>query len=471
MTEKTKNKSLKIVLIILLILLAIYLIIAAVFSQIALPGTYVNGKDISYASKSEALASSPKNFNLEIKGRDGRSLTIKPEDIDYQAEVPADAKIDQNPFAWPLAFLTNKEENFEIDYKVIYDEKKLDKIIDNSSLMNGVTEPQDAKIEYKDGKFVVQKEVEGNKVDKDKLKKEIIDSINTKNNEIALDDSFYVDPKLKADSKEIQDIVADANKINAMKIKFNFNGFDYKLEGSSLIDLMDLKDTYYELNYDKVQSYVNDMAEATDTYGKNRTFNATGIGEIVVRPGSYGFKLDVDATIDKIYELVDARKSGDIEPVYSNTAYTRTSDGGDIGDTYVELDLSRQKMWFYKNGELIVESSVVTGRPLDGWASNVGVGAIQSKEQDVSLKGVNFDRKTEYDTKVKYWMPAGWDGEGFHDAPWRAGFGGDIYMTDGSHGCYNLPPEVAKKLFENVEYLTPVVVYESSTSYSPAMTY
>lgn len=471
MTSKKNNEGKKIGLIILISLLAIYFIVTAIFSYIALPGTFLNGRDISYASKQGALASSPKNFNLEITGRDNRNLTIKPEDIDYNAELPSKAKIDQNPFTWPVSLITGRKEYYEFEYKTHYNEEKLDKIIDESKLMNGITEPEDAKIAIENNQFVIKKEVEGNKIDKDKLKKEIIDSINTKNNKIDLDDSFYISPTVRADSKELQDVLEDSQKINDMSIKFNFNGFDYKLEGKDLLDLTDFTDHGYELNYDRVLTYVKDMAAATDTYGKNRKFNATGIGEIVVNPGVYGFKLDVDATIDKIYELVNARESGEIEPVYSNVAYTRTSTGEDIGDTYVELDLSRQKMWFYKNGELLIESDVVTGIPEDGWASNVGVGAIQAKIPDTSLKGLNFDKTTEYDTPVDYWMPTGWDGEGFHDAPWRGAFGGEIYLTNGSHGCYNLPPAVAKELFENVDPLTPVIIYESSTNFSPPMAY
>ena len=232
-----------------------------------------------------------------------------------------------------------------------------------------------------------------------------------------------------------------------------------------------MNDVGPELNYDKVYEYAKYLASETDTYGKNRKFNATGIGEIVVGPGVYGFKLDVEGMVDKIYEQVNSRKSGVIEPVYSNIAYVRTDDGGDIGDTYVEVDISRQHLWFYKDGNLIVESDLVSGRPVDGWASNVGVGQIVNKVANTKLRGLNFDGQTSYETPVSYWMPIGWDGEGFHDAPWRSAFGGNIYLTKGSHGCYNLPPSVAGALFKNVDYVTPVVVYESSTNNSPGMAY
>ena len=53
MTENKKNDGKKIGLSILLFILAIYLIVTVIFSFIALPGTYLNGRDISYASKKE----------------------------------------------------------------------------------------------------------------------------------------------------------------------------------------------------------------------------------------------------------------------------------------------------------------------------------------------------------------------------------------------------------------------------------
>ena len=59
---------------------------------------------------------------------------------------------------------------------------------------------------------------------------------------------------------------------------------------------------------------------------------------------------------------------------------------------------------------------------------------------------------------MKFWMPVK-GAIGLHDADWRSEFGGDIYKTDGSHGCVNLPPEVAKELYDSVEIGTPVVMF------------
>jgi len=50
-------------------------------------------------------------------------------------------------------------------------------------------------------------------------------------------------------------------------------------------------------------------------------------------------------------------------------------------------------------------------------------------------------------------------GEGLHDATWRTEFGKDIYKTNGSHGCVNLPLDIAKEIYDIVKVGTIVEVY------------
>ena len=47
---------------------------------------------------------------------------------------------------------------------------------------------------------------------------------------------------------------------------------------------------------------------------------------------------------------------------------------------------------------------------------------------------------------------------GIHDLS-RSAYGGDVYLTAGSHGCVNTPEAAAKKIFDIVEVGTAVVVY------------
>lgn len=447
------------------------MIVTVIFSFIALPNTFVNGKNISYASKDEALRKPSEPFTITIKGRDERTATINLKDIDYRATIPESASIDQNPFKWPLAFANIDNDEFNFDYNIKYDEDKLQKNIQGQALVSEVEKPVNANVKYENGEFKIIPEVMGNMVDYKKLNKKIKDAIYNHQEEIVLEDDDYINPVVKNNSKELKKLLADVKTIESMKIGFNFNGFDFKLEGEDLIDMFDTDKGSYELNYDKITKYVSHLADETNTYGKNRIFNATGIGKITVNPGVYGFILDVPGTVEKVYELINERKSGDVEPVYERTGLSREADGSDIGNTYVEVDISRQYMWFYLNGELIFETYIVTGMPQTRkWATNVGVGSILSKAANQTLRGDSFDG-SRYETPVSYWIPIGWDGEGFHDAPWRGSFGGNIYYSNGSHGCLNMPPALAGKLFELAPHNTPVIVYESSTSNSPAMSY
>ena len=50
---------------------------------------------------------------------------------------------------------------------------------------------------------------------------------------------------------------------------------------------------------------------------------------------------------------------------------------------------------------------------------------------------------------------------GIHDASWRTEYGGDIYLTNGSHGCVNTPYTEAEKVFNAIEIGDPVIVYYS----------
>ena len=465
---QTEKKSKKIIITIAGVIIGIYIIGTVLFSFVCLPNTHVNGKDVSYAPKASVIGDSVGDFDIKIQGLDERELSFNSKDVDYKANIPNGASLDQNPLKWPISFIT--KENFNFDYKVNFDESKLDEILKASPFMNNVVESEDAKLEFDGKEFKIKDEVEGNKVNYKKLKDVAIDAIKTRNADIKMDESFYERPKVYAKDKNLQKALKESNEVLKLSFKFNIKGFDYKIEGESLAKMVEFKDKKLSLNYDKVSEYVSKMAEETDTYGKNRKFNATELGEINVNPGVYGFIMNKDETINALIKAFDAKKSKDIDPVYEREGFERYDDGSDLKDTYVEVDLSRQHLWYYQNGQLMLSTPVVTGDVANKGFTNIGVGSILSKETNKDLKGTNFDG-SKYSVPVKYWMPIGWDGEGLHDASWRSTFGANYYLYSGSNGCVNMPKDQAEKLFSLVKMNTPVVVYESSTNYSPNMLY
>ena len=118
--------------------------------------------------------------------------------------------------------------------------------------------------------------------------------------------------------------------------------------------------------------------------------------------------------------------------------------------TYIKVSISKQKLWYYKKGNLKYTSKVVTGmrRKHD---TPRGTFTIQGKMRKVYLIG------EDYKTYVNYWMP--FNGPyGLHDATWRGYFGGTIYKNNGSHGCVNLPYKTAKYLYNHVSVGTVVKI-------------
>ena len=131
-------------------------------------------------------------------------------------------------------------------------------------------------------------------------------------------------------------------------------------------------------------------------------------------------------------------------------AYARGEN--DIGDTYVEINMTKQKLWFYTEGEVEIETPIVTGNMMRRRATPEGVYFVYGKQKNRILRGPG------YASHVNYWMPVK-GGVGMHDALWRDEFGGEIYKKEGSHGCINLPLEAAESLYDMIEIGVPVVMY------------
>ena len=137
-------------------------------------------------------------------------------------------------------------------------------------------------------------------------------------------------------------------------------------------------------------------------------------------------------------------------PAYLQTVLSYGNN--DIGSTYVEIDLTKQHLWFYKNSSLIAEGDVVTGNVSSNHTTPKGIYRLKYKTRNTILRGI------DYAAPVDYWMPFN-GGIGIHDASWRGEFGGNIYMTDGSHGCINSPYNLAKTIYDNIEVDTPIICY------------
>lgn len=206
------------------------------------------------------------------------------------------------------------------------------------------------------------------------------------------------------------------------------------------------------LNEKAVRKWVEELASAYDTYGKEREFQATRGDTVTVRYGTYGTQLDVEAEVRYLMGAIRvSRSETEIHvPKYKRQGYARGLN--DIGGTYIEVDMTDQHMYFYSGGELMLDTDVVTGDVAKGRETPEGVYFIYGKQKNRILRG------GDYPTPVDYWLPVV-GGVGIHDANWRKSFGGEIYKKNGSHGCINTPIEIVSKLYDMVEVGVPVVMF------------
>ena len=178
------------------------------------------------------------------------------------------------------------------------------------------------------------------------------------------------------------------------------------------------------------------------------------MGTVKVDGGIYGWLTDRPKTREVLVAALEKNEPVTVKAVYRQDAVSRKID--DIGKTYIEVDLARQKLWYYNNGIMELQTNVVTGNPNLGNGTPTGTDRIWSRERDRYLTGET------YRSKVSYWAPINWSGIGLHDASWRSSFGGNIYRSGGSHGCINIPPAVMKNLYPKTFTGMPVIVYNSA---------
>lgn len=223
----------------------------------------------------------------------------------------------------------------------------------------------------------------------------------------------------------------------------------YEKDGGK-ITLMRGEDGTFCFDENKIENAIATLAERYDTFGKPREFATTGGKVITLEKGTYGTELDKKAETKWLTEALTKRQSETHTPTYSREAYARGEN--DIGDTYIEIDITEQRLWFYQAGKVELETDIVTGDVAKRRRTPEGVYFVYGKQKHRILRG------GDYATPVDYWMPVK-GGVGIHDAGWRKEFGGEIYKNKGSHGCINVPPEKAEALYGMIEVGIPVVIY------------
>ena len=442
------------------IMLIVYIAVAVYFSSHFYEDTEIYGIDCSQKSVEEVkilVADKLDEYRLEVKERGGASEYLSADQIDLKfvdnSSIDRMARA-QRSYIWPIMLMMERDDMAGVAFS--YDQKKALTAFKDLECMNPIytKAPTDAYVQVTDSGFEVVKETEGNTLNPETTAKALYAALDGGKSVLDLEEEdCYLKPDLYSDDEalvaeaEAKDVLVQAD------ITYEFGSRQERVNAPVIAQwITQAADGSYVIDDVEVTEYVEALAAKYDTFGLPRQFYTSLGTTVTLTDGDYGWCMDQDATVVDLLNALESGYQGTMEPQYTYTAMSREEN--DIGDTYVEICISQQVMWCYKDGVCIVYTPVVTGNPNKGNATpSNGVWSIDAKMQNYTLVGEG------YRSPVDFWMP--FNGNvGIHDMQTRAYFGGTIYLTNGSHGCINTPYANAKTIYENVSIGTPVIVYD-----------
>ncbi len=427
-----------------------------------LPGTIVDGMDVTGKTASEvedAIMEQLKGYTLTINGREDLSESITGESVGLYAEF--DDTLDkaiasQKPMDWGKYRFGKAVNEVNTDALLRYSDDMLNEAVEGLSCMDeeNMREPEDAKISDYDsatGSYSIIKEDEGTELLEDKVKEAVATAIMSLAESVDLEEQgCYLAPSVTSEDEALKTACETMNKYVGAKITYKFGDKAETLNGNEIHNWLTVSGTSVGVSESKAAEYVKNLASTCNTAYKPKTLKTSYGKTVTITTGNYGWKIDQAKETAALVSLIKNGEQTSREPEYSQKAASHS--GNDYGNTYVEINLTAQHLYFYANGKLLVESDFVSGNAAKGWSTPAGAYSITYKQRNATLKGQG------YATPVSYWMPFN-GGIGLHDANWRKTFGGTIYKNGGSHGCVNLPPAVAKTIYENISAGDPVLCY------------
>ncbi|WP_144460737.1 L,D-transpeptidase family protein [Siminovitchia fortis] len=329
------------------------------------------------------------------------------------------------------------------------------------SLNKSLKAPQDAQVKWEQDKIVISESIDGEQYDIAALLKDYDKQVYT--SDIHLKPVFIQpikedSPIIKENEKKLQDFMQRT-------IDYKVQDKVYTLKADELVKKASISnDGKVSITESDIQKKIDEINSAQSTLNKDFKFKTHSGKVISVRGQGYGWAIDAEketAMLVKAFEK--GKESISASNIYGNgwdydaIGYETTTNNG-IGDTYAEVSIAEQRIWIYKNGKLAVTTNVVTGKMSTNEGTHPGVWYVLYKASPYTLRGSAVGNPN-YSVDVKYWVPFTNDGQGFHDADWRKNWASNAYLTEGSAGCVNTPPDVMKIVYDNLSTYDPVVVY------------
>lgn len=443
------------------VIVVIYCLTAFYFSKSFVYGTKINGINVSGKTADEVIEifnKKAESYSLTIKERKNQKEVLTSDQIQAKfegAEEIRKIKENQNSFLWIKGLFGGEVYDDVTMYS--YNEKTYKAAYQKLNAFNKkkIIKRVSAKPVYKDGKFVIQKEEEGTQLDTALTAKKVDEYIRNGISNISLEkENCYYNPEYKSKDQKVIDLTKKMNKSLKGSITYKFGKRTVVVDKDTYCKWYKIKKDYsgYTVDANALENWVLKFIYKYNTQYGWHTFKTHDGRTKKIYGGPYGWRISKDKEEAAIKKMIQNGTTETREPYWRQKGKVYDGVNGDIGDTYFEVDMSAQSVYYYKNGKLKFSTSCVTGKMTADRKTPECVAYIMYKQPTATLNGQG------YSSPVKYWMPFVGN-VGFHSASWRSSFGGSEYISNGSHGCVNLPESSAAILYKYAKPGDPVVTY------------
>lgn len=457
------------ILIIVSLFVWIYLIGVVLFHGRFLPGTTVNGQSIMFLSPAEVtsqMESETGRHHMTFVLSDGTRRQISFQELGIQSKNDKLLLYEDtgSSWLWPISWIHPKQ--YDVKDELLFVRTDMKEKLDHVEwLSGGQTLQSDSVRVVVDGDSFRLIGTGGDSyIDTNRLADVISESLLSGNLTIDLTDSDCyrtVEDVVPMEPVKLGSMSKDT--VVSMKLDLKFNDEIHEVIPSSILE----QSVYEQSGFLYVRphillSYLYVLGDKYDTVGSMRTFHTSSGDTLSLTFGENdtyrGFDLDESGLLVSILSSLEHQDTSVIDVPWTNVGKDLLGVDNDFGDTYIEIDLASQHLWYYENGTMMLDSDVVTGLPTEERQTPTGLFYVRGAYRDYMMYYRDGAAKADYFLSV---TPSG---VGIHDT-YRQDYGGSIYTYAGSHGCINLPYAVAKDLFHRVSSLDnfeiPVIIYDT----------
>lgn len=397
---------------------------------------------------------------------EGKRRELELDNIEYSLDYKqglTDCLNNQNAFMWPMS-LWGEYTSYQIEPSVVYAEDKLDKFLDNIKVVEGSDKKDEMYIYLGTDGYVLHDPCKP-KLDAKAAREYVFNQLYAGETDIVIGDEFYTEYEYSDSEKRLSEFFDQIEQFQRRYVAYIFGSEKKMVSKKQWAELLNTgeepvqkittnmigaNNISFEISDEKAVAFIDEFLDEYNTLN-NRYFDAHNGARVYVTKGTYGNKINLEKEEEWFKEFINSTSTSTTRVPEYLEQKAKYKEKNDFGNTFIEISIDEQHMWYYVDGKVYVETDITSGSLANGGTAP-RVCAVYSIIPNKWLNGPTWH------SFVKYWVAI--DGAiGIHDASWRSKYGGTEYLYNGSHGCVNTPHDAMKKIFEHVEIGTPVIVY------------